>query len=558
MSDPISRRILCVDDEPNVLEGLRRQLRGRFQLTGAVGGEEGLAALREQGPFAVILSDYRMPNMNGVEFLRRAHEHAPETVLVMLTGQTELEVAVSALHEGHIFRFLNKPCERSLLEATLRDSLEQYRLVVTERQLRQELDAANAELKRLNAGLEDTVRRRTETIQGLYRLTSDLNGLDALDDVARAVVTHAARILRARRSFLLLPTPSGDHLKVRAAEGAALADFGDWVIPVEAPLAGAVYRQSENVIINVPPDLAAHTDRLEPDLLTGVPMAMVALLTGEGPVGVLSISEPLDGLPFDPESLAALRTVAESAAIAILNQVRRAERDDARDATILALAKLAEHRDPETGAHLERVQAYCRLLADALARNPRYARVITPAYVHNLARSSPLHDIGKVGIPDHILLKPGKLTDEEFATMKRHAAIGGDTIRAIIEQGRRQEFLQMGMEIAYAHHEKFNGSGYPAGLAGESIPLPARILAVADVYDALTSRRVYKPPMTHAQAAAIIKSESGKHFDPDLVAAFAAEEAQFERLSKRLAEPVPAEPEPAMPARPPAAQESCA
>jgi putative two-component system response regulator len=226
-----------------------------------------------------------------------------------------------------------------------------------------------------------------------------------------------------------------------------------------------------------------------------------------------------------------------------LIQIRRQERDDARDATILALAKLAEHRDPETGAHLERVQCYCRLVSESMALRPRYAAVITREFIEAIVRSCPLHDVGKVGIPDRILLKPGKLDPGEFEIMKTHARIGGDTIRALVEQGRRQSFLQMGMEIAYNHHERYDGTGYPQGLAGQAIPLPARILALADVYDALTSRRVYKPPMTHSQASAIILAGRGQHFDPDVVAAFVEQAAEFERLARALAEPAPPMPE---------------
>ncbi|GMV97568.1 MAG: response regulator [Phycisphaerae bacterium] len=540
----ISRKILCVDDEPLVLDGLRRQLRGRFDVTTAVGGENGLALCREQGPFAVVVSDYRMPAMNGVEFLRRIHEGWPETVLVMLTGQTELSVAIAALHEGHIFRFINKPCQREVLEATLRDALEQYRLVVSERLLRQELDKTNAELLRLNANLEQLVARRTATIQSLYCLMTDLNGLESLEEVGQAIVDWTCEMSDSRGAALLLPDPAGERLVVQASAGLDPAELADVRIPPGEPLAGAVFRDAVSTVINSETELADYGSCAEPAALTQVPLAQVALLTGDGPMGVLAACGRRDGRPHDNESLAALRAVAESAAIAILNQVRRQERDDARDATILALAKLAEHRDPETGAHLERVQCYCRLLAEALARNPRYAGIITRGFISNLVRSSPLHDIGKVGIPDDILLKPGRLTPEEFEIMKRHAAIGGDTIRALIEQGRRQMFLEMGMEIAYYHHEKYDGSGYPKGLSGEAIPLPARILAVADVYDALTSKRVYKPAMPHAQAAAIIREGNGKHFDPDLVAAFLEQEAEFERLATALADALAPSPVP--------------
>jgi putative two-component system response regulator len=151
-------------------------------------------------------------------------------------------------------------------------------------------------------------------------------------------------------------------------------------------------------------------------------------------------------------------------------------------------------------------------------------------------RSSPLHDIGKVGIPDAILKKPGKLSPEEFEIMKTHAQIGGDTLRAVYEQYPSQSFIKCGMDIAYCHHEKWNGQGYPKGLAGDAIPLSARILALVDVYDALTSRRVYKAPFPREKATGIITDGSGNHFDPDIVTAFLANEDAFYEIAEQFAD----------------------
>jgi putative two-component system response regulator len=254
------------------------------------------------------------------------------------------------------------------------------------------------------------------------------------------------------------------------------------------------------------------------------------------PVAVLTASEPLTPASFTEETLTGLHAVAEAAAIALVNQIREQERDDARDKIMLALAKLAESRDPETGKHLERVQNYCRILAEQLATTDKYAEVITPDFIRTLVRSSPLHDIGKVGIPDEILLKPGRLTTQEFEIMKRHPIIGGDTIRTLVAPNGHHDFLKMAMEIAYHHHEKYDGTGYPAGLAGEAIPLSARIIAVADVYDALTSVRVYKAAMPHERAREIVFEGSGKHFDPTIVQAFLDREPEFAKLARDLAD----------------------
>jgi putative two-component system response regulator len=217
---------------------------------------------------------------------------------------------------------------------------------------------------------------------------------------------------------------------------------------------------------------------------------------------------------------------------------------ETRDLAIFALAKLAESRDPETGSHIERVQSYARLIAQQLSRGEKYTGLIDSDYVRLIYQTSPLHDIGKVGIPDSVLLKPGKLNDEEIAIMRTHTWLGAHTLDAALQRFPGAQFLVMARDIAATHHEKFDGSGYPKGMSGQQIPLCGRIVALADVYDALTSRRVYKAAMPHERAREIILSERGKHFDPDIVDCFVQMEKHFisikERLANRDSEAAPA------------------
>jgi PAS domain S-box-containing protein len=203
---------------------------------------------------------------------------------------------------------------------------------------------------------------------------------------------------------------------------------------------------------------------------------------------------------------------------------------NARAATILGLAKLAEYRDEGTGTHLERIREYAKRLAGEMAKNSRYKSIVTQDYIEDIFQSSILHDIGKVGIPDAILLKPGKLTDEEFEVIKRHTTMGGDAIGIIESRIKERSFLFMCKEIAYNHHEKWDGSGYPRGLKGEEIPLSARIVALADVYDALTSKRFYKEAYTHERSKDIIQELKSSHFDPEIVEAFLVLEAEFNTI----------------------------
>lgn len=248
--------------------------------------------------------------------------------------------------------------------------------------------------------------------------------------------------------------------------------------------------------------------------------------------------------PLDPEELLVCIKTAE-----------RILALETRDLALFALAKLAESRDSETGTHVERVQAYTRLIAQHLSDEVRAVNGVDDEYIRLLHQTSPLHDLGKVGIPDSILLKPGKLTPGEFAIMETHTVIGAQTLDAALQRFPNARFLQMAREIAVSHHEHFDGSGYPSGLVGHQIPLCGRIVAIADVYDALTSKRIYKEAMPHERAVEILHHGRGTHFDPDAVDAFDRAERKIFAAGQRLREvneittPVPPIPEAIIPAQ---------
>ncbi|MCP1625197.1 response regulator [Pseudomonas nitroreducens] len=228
-------------------------------------------------------------------------------------------------------------------------------------------------------------------------------------------------------------------------------------------------------------------------------------------------------------------------------EVQRRTRELAaiQDVTIIAMASLAETRDNETGNHIRRTQHYVSALAEHLAQRPRFAAELDEETRQLLFKSAPLHDIGKVGIPDHILLKPGRLTPEEFELMKTHTTLGLDALEKAEERlGMDVPFLRLAKQIAYGHHEKWDGTGYPQGLAGDAIPLSARLMAVADVYDALISKRIYKSPMTHTSAVEFIRSQRGQHFDPDVTDAFLALQDSFRGIAERFNDGAPTEPAP--------------
>jgi putative two-component system response regulator len=217
---------------------------------------------------------------------------------------------------------------------------------------------------------------------------------------------------------------------------------------------------------------------------------------------------------------------------------RMRDNEAIQDVSILALARLAETRDPETGNHLLRTQGYLRLLAQRVAQHPRFAAALDEQSIELMAKSAPLHDIGKVSIPDAILLKPGKLDAAEWEIMKRHAEAGSRAIEAAEAQaGRVVPFLRYAKQIAHWHHERWDGSGYPDGLSGDAIPLAARLMALADVFDALLSRRSYKEPMSSEHARSLIAEQRGRHFDPDLTDAFLAHFDEFAAIAQRHSDP---------------------
>ena len=279
-------------------------------------------------------------------------------------------------------------------------------------------------------------------------------------------------------------------------------------------------------------------------LLVGVLVWSVSLRHG-----VWKKTCDLDQQRADLEAIIAARTAelqAAHAKVAAYNSnlerlvaSRTAEVVAVQDTAVFALAKLADSRDPETGEHLLRIRAYSQLIAEELAQDSPYAEAIDQQFLDDLYRSSPLHDIGKVGVADAVLCKNGKLTPAEFEIMKQHTIIGANALDQVMFNSDHAGFLAMASVIARFHHERFDGTGYFAGLAGEKIPLPARIVAVADVYDALTSKRVYKDAYPAELARGMVIAESGKHFDPVVVDAFLCRFSEMQAARDDIREAVP-------------------
>jgi response regulator RpfG family c-di-GMP phosphodiesterase len=486
----MNRRVLVVDDSPDLLAGTRFFLRERFEVHTALGGSDALELCRTKGPYAVVVTDQDMPGMSGIEFLAQLRKDWPDTVRIMLTGYAELDVAVRALHEGAIFRFLAKPVPPVELCAAVEAAVERVGELEQERLVTEQLQLSRESLLSLTETLEKRMTDQLVRLGGLQQFASDLRDARSLRVIAGALAHAASKLTGGRAATARLEAPR--------TEGGIVEHAG--------PSPGA----------------KIHT---EPVVTDGRMLGHLEVDAWSRTLGPLNES--------DRRSLASL---AATAAIAAHKVIHRAERDEAQHATIFALARLAEYRDDETGRHLERVSEYCRVLAHGLREDGHETSVITDSYVEDLVLSAPLHDIGKVGIPDAILHKPGPLDEAEWVIMRKHPTIGAETLRNVLESSGEQSFLRMAHEIAWCHHEKWDGSGYPRGLRQEEIPLAARIMALADCYDALTSRRPYKEEWTHAAARAWIVEQSGQHFDARLVSVFEKRADAFDEVRRRLAD----------------------
>ena len=481
------------------------------------------------------------------------------TLLVVDASEPRREELVAQLEESFVVIAVAEPCEvgpclaqcevdalllaptgrvdedsDALARCANRTPLAGRLLLVDERSEAEELQLPGAQPHRvLRRGgglseLAEAIEEARDLAQGSHEQELALGELEfeaqALSDFNRDLAGRLERQTGAleclRRLSARLVEPLGLAEVAQAAAASVLEALGH-----------------RGVVVQVWEPGGSHTEAcLGPEMSTR--MVAEPLRCGSEIIGEIVI-DVVDawGNELTQIELEVLGAIAATAAVAAASELGRRRRDAAEYATVVALAQLSEHRDDSTGQHLQRVGEYCKIVACGLARAGEHPDLISDAWVRDLVLSAPLHDIGKVGVPDAILLKQGKLTQGEFEIMKTHASIGAETLRRVIESHGVTGYLSMGLEIAHCHHERWDGGGYPQGLRGEEIPLSARILAVADVYDALTTARPYKAPWTHEQALAHLGANRGTHFDPAVVDAFLSSAEEADEVRQRLADP---------------------
>lgn len=518
MANPEPGKVLLVDDDERLTSILSAHLlNAGFEVRSAGDGQQGVDIAREFLP-DVIVMDLTMPVMDGFEATARLKQDArtQKTPVLILTAKSNTENLVSGLEAGAL-EYVCKPFSVDELIARVRSM---HRLAVTSR-----------ELDRLNRCLSDEVARKTRRLELLYNYARELNKAANLDEVLDLVIDVVRRATGSERISFMLTENDGQHLVCRRAVGIAPELVERIRVRAVEGIAGQVFSSGITLSASAIPNPAAAADnRYGSHAFLCTPLIASSQNARGEILGVLNVTEKNDGESFSEEEIECIRSIADSAAIALHNQRSRTRLERSVQVLLKTVGRLGEYRDEETAVHLERVQDYVRVLARELARTEKHREVITDKFIDELYHAAPLHDIGKVGVPDDILTKHGPLTDREFQIMKTHTIIGRQTLELALAETGPVSLLQTCIDIAYGHHEKFDGSGYPRGVAGEAIPLSARITALADAYDAITSKRRYKDAIPHDDAVEIIRRESGKHFDPDVVSAFERRIDEFERI----------------------------
>lgn len=521
-------RILIVDDEALIRKILTKYLSEKsYEVDTADNGRQALEKL-DQNNFDLVLTDLRMPEMGGNELLRAMSERHPAIPKIILTGYGTNEDIIIALKTG-AYDFLTKPItDFTILEHSIHRALERKRLSDEKNRYTEQLRQINWIISMLNSG------KNTEDI------------FNALNDSLKSIIPfNRLALTRYYRSEDTVVT------KLVASDRDVLLDTGETFHLSESSLQDA-YRHKEVLLIDdLEEYLKEHPDSRYTRLLLdeGMLSSMVLPLIANNVTRGFLIFASVEKQSFTQDHVDFISSIVGQISLSIqrgellyeieqhtrnlenMVEVRTREVIKTQKTTIFALSKLAETRDPETGNHLERIRNYSVLLAQILKYSGSYEE-INNQYLRDLYDSSILHDIGKVGIPDGILLKDGILTRREYELMQSHTVIGYEALKSASRDLGDDSFLNMAMNVTLSHHERWDGNGYPAGLKGEDIPLAARIVAIADVYDALTSRRPYKEAYTHERAIEIMEREFFR-FDPYLFEVFLENQEEYNTIRMR-------------------------
>ncbi|MHC5112310.1 MAG: HD domain-containing phosphohydrolase [Planctomycetota bacterium] len=515
--------ILVVEDEADLRFLLTVHLRAEgFDVLEAEDGLAAIAMATESKPDLVIM-DVGLPQMDGIAATAslKNDEQTSGIPIIMLTARSATADVVRGLEAG-AQEYLSKPFDMTELVARVRSVFN--------------LTSAHRDLDELNQSLEAQVDLKTKRLQVLYDFMRVLNRATDREAIAKSIIESVEELTNARRISVLLRDRSGQQLICERAVGID-PDIVDQInIKPPEGIAGQVFTRRKMLsAVAITGDQKSSLNQVsEPFLST--PLMSTSMQSDNAVFGVLNITDKDDGATFTEEEIECIRSIADAAAIALNNVERREWQEESVTILLRTLGHLAEYRDEETTRHLERVSIMARVLSEAILADSPYSSQMSTEFVEMIVQAAPMHDIGKVGIPDEILTKPGKLTDEEFQIMKTHTEIGRRVLSKAFDPSHPAPLLQMCIDITHCHHERYNGTGYPRRIKGTDIPLAARVISLVDAYDAITSHRRYSKARTHNEAVRIIKEDAGSHFDPVIVDVFLRIHEKFRAISRDYAE----------------------
>jgi response regulator RpfG family c-di-GMP phosphodiesterase len=490
-SDATEHLVVCVDDDNAFLSSLEQSLPGRlagrtpFETTFEFLNDpreavELLAECEEESTsIAMIVTDHVMPELTGVELLGRVKKAAPFAVRVLLTGQAGMQEVVSAVNARTLDHYISKPiADLDQFSHTLGHLLNEY-----------DLSARN--------------RLRSWHTYEEYQFVNALARKKTLSEVLDRIVGFVATMLEAERVSLMLC--EGGELKIRAARGLPDDVVKSTSVPVGSGIAGQVFAKGAPLYVTDAGELAEGSPVRSPcSVFASVPLIVAPMTMQERPLGIINVTDRAGDKPLTRSEMMFLSHAADAASIAVSNHLERQQREEANFDTIRSLDLALEAKDRYTRGHSERVALHSVMIAEVLG--------LGDAEIEMLERAATMHDVGKIGVPEEIIHKPAALTAAEFEHVRKHPVIGERIVSQLT-------FMTECLPVIRGHHERLDGGGYPDGLEGEVIPLGARIIAVADSYDAMTSERPYRSPMAQAEALAELERCVGTQFDPACVRA---------------------------------------
>ncbi len=507
-------RVLIVDDDPSIrsMFSLILEENGNYETITAEDGNRALDVIKSRGDIDIVLTDIQMPKMNGMELLKEIKSLDPTLPVIMITGFPTIDIAIHSMKEG-ASDFITKPFKFDHVELIINRTLRERELYLENAKLKEAL-IHSKEVEVLNRRLSEKIKELTV----MYSISESLSGtFNSVTQVLEKAVEIVSKSLDCEKVSILFYDRPTQTLYVRASKGFEKDVVKTMNVPVGKGISGKVFEKGTPVLLkNTEGEL---DDGLIEKWISGTrSLISVPLFIQKEPFGVINASHKIGNVSFTSDDLVVLETIAKKVSLNIENVVLYESVYDNLLETLMALVKTLEAKDPYTQQHSKRVTFYTVETAIKLG--------CSDEMIETLKFAGYLHDIGKVGVRDTVLLKEGKLTDEEFKEIMKHPVIGEEIVQHL-------ELLPEERGIIRSHHERWDGKGYPDGLKGEEIPFLARVLAVSDAYDAMTSSRPYRKAMPHENAMEELFKYKGIQFDGDVVDAFSSiiDEAR-ERVKK--------------------------